>query len=719
VLGCAFFFDCSDTGDLRQPLCSDLILIAGGALAHVAAWVLLVIAWFADRRKRMPWEGLSIASTAVTCAAYPWLAALVLGPERPELADRIVALAAAAAAAAYATSVPVRIRRWPIVPLVVAMSCMLMSATVGPTDMSEVLLYIITQFVMLAATLGNNLRRERLERRAWFAGRQRGPEHAHECLDRPRDEVSEEDEESHHSLAQPKGGSELSCLWADMAFDMSESCHLLQTCAAVHDRFFGRPADGLCLSSILARPERIQLDTMLDAAVVSQTPQFLDCCTLNLQQGPVRVSLQAAPLGGRFRVGVRVLEETPVLRVLEPELGHGRSSDLPADPARSSSASSLTRFHGIIPSHGVEGAAVPSMGALSELSLMTGRHSDSAVSLAYSEYTVRQTPLTYPVTIATQTEGAAQLELVEQGVNTDIVMSGFSFRCVVCSKPPPLRRTCSDEDEICAPVVPGPQARAIMEKLDRKKGVIRASERAGTDGDCRFCTDPAFDGLWTVAPQHANEVNEWMSRLTITSGRAILGDGSEAYMMQIGKRGPILLRGGVMQICSDDRISRTGKGGRVIEFVRTPQGEGEPSGRSGDRRPCKYTGKTFDGIWIPTVDQSKLKTWIRRVCIMSGHVILGDGTEDHLLQLGGAGPVLLCGGELRLEGGRLQRLGKDGPTVEFVAAPEDVTRGGRVGRSRTDESARSRSASSSTSVGDVDVRPRRHGELGRPRRREP
>lgn len=49
----------------------------------------------------------------------------------------------------------------------------------------------------------------------------------------------------------------------------------------------------------------------------------------------------------------------------------------------------------------------------------------------------------------------------------DVAKDEFSFRCTACSKPPTPKFY---KPDACAPVVPGPKAMALIERLDRKKG---------------------------------------------------------------------------------------------------------------------------------------------------------------------------------------------------------------------------------------------------------
>lgn len=55
-----------------------------------------------------------------------------------------------------------------------------------------------------------------------------------------------------------------------------------------------------------------------------------------------------------------------------------------------------------------------------------------------------------------------------------------------------------------------------------------------------------------------------------------------------------------------------------------------------------------------------MNDWLRAISIHKGHVVLGDFSEEQLVQLGRSGIVLLCDGELRKTPQGMQRIGKSG-----------------------------------------------------------
>jgi len=174
-----------------------------------------------------------------------------------------------------------------------------------------------------------------------------------------------------------------------------------------------------------------------------------------------------------------------------------------------------------------------------------------------------------------------RLASTSASVNTSVVMDGFSFRCVACSRPPAPRLHSKDS---CAPVVPGPQAQVLIEKLDRQKGVRRSPSPASTceaqwrnsepaivarpsDEVMQTYEGRAFDGCWEAHADVQQMCSDWIRRFHISAGGVVLGDGEKTQLTQRGTGGPVYLcNGEVWEVWVE-------KGGRLF-------GKAERGGRS-------------------------------------------------------------------------------------------------------------------------------------------
>jgi len=116
-------------------------------------------------------------------------------------------------------------------------------------------------------------------------------------------------------------------------------------------------------------------------------------------------------------------------------------------------------------------------------------------------------------------------------------------------------------------------ALALIAKLDRKKGVSRNTSSAEkgiastSSTPTRYYRGVEFNGCWVAEPNPPDvELNQWLQHFCILNGHAVLGDDTEAPLLQVGKSGPVLLCGGEVRIAEDGRLVRRGKSGRVVEF---------------------------------------------------------------------------------------------------------------------------------------------------------
>lgn len=319
---------------------------------------------------------------------------------------------------------------------------------------------------------------------------------------------------------------------ADIVFTMSDRFTLTRTCAAVHDRFFGQNAEGLVFTTLLPRAERTRFIKTIDS-VRSARRTDSATVTLFLPRGPLKVQLcveQVVPpdesqAANSFRIGVRILDD-----VQSPMNAHSRQVS-----GGSHSVASVPEDMQVPHLH-LSGMAfsevMPGMRVASEGSIF-GCLSVVPSDLWNSE--VEATTLTWTHAAGTQTEGGH----AEAAVNTSVVMQGSSFRCSTCCRPPRS---------------PKRSATAVRRSLFTAHELIRYS---GSE----------FDGFWGVVwPQHPPP-NTWLRHLSIYAGHVLLGDNSEAQLMQAGELGPVLLCGGELRLLDDGRIERIGQSGSSVVFA--------------------------------------------------------------------------------------------------------------------------------------------------------
>lgn len=122
----------------------------------------------------------------------------------------------------------------------------------------------------------------------------------------------------------------------------------------------------------------------------------------------------------------------------------------------------------------------------------------------------------------------------------------------------------------CAPVLPGKAAMSIISKLDQKKGVCRqrSPERARESrGNPRVYQGTEFNGFWQVVLPIDPPPNAWLQRLCIYQGRVLLGDDSEAQLLQATEEGTVYLCGGELHLLADGHLERIGQSGASVIFA--------------------------------------------------------------------------------------------------------------------------------------------------------
>jgi len=355
---------------------------------------------------------------------------------------------------------------------------------------------------------------------------------------------------------------------------------------------------------------------------VSSSGQSADfCCTMHLRQASVRTRVSLRSGGERLFAGVRILDDqveppkfvtdeempplvsrglsdpmrqaisdlqgqrqrqraattrpSPVERLNSP--ASPRSLDPPKawDDGRGSSNSGnsagapghkyLDDGRGSGNSAGAWMQVVPSIFSDLESSVVANRISLDS-SLWFSESSGGRSRTLRPPSkrnSGAQTEAPTEAhpEVADAAVNTDVVMDAFSFRCTACSKPPTGPRFYDAEG--IAPVVPGPEAQAIMHKLDRKKGVRRESSPHSI-----VCGRPEFNGIWEAVTDQDSSISDWLMNFQVLNGRVILGDDSEVCLEQVRPEGAVFLCGGKVHLRPDGALVRVGRSGVQIEFRR-------------------------------------------------------------------------------------------------------------------------------------------------------
>lgn len=321
--------------------------------------------------------------------------------------------------------------RWLLIPLASIAAYAVLAATVDTSEPCDIPALLGTLCLPLLA-LGGNLRRRGVCERAALEAEAL-------YLERRETQVPE----------------------TDLTFFLSEDCCLLRTTPAVHDGLLGQKAEGLCFASFLAPKERVRLQELLDEVESSGDARALETCTLRLPRGEVQVSMIVALLdpsrtgddGASFRVGLIIAAGTPqqpqqqqelqrlhdprTITIVAPtgsERMHLMSEALV--PVRTGSfrrtrsrkdSSCLGGDLDVLDVHRVISdlpMSAPSQGGVSDVG-----------TFIVSESTYR---FSRPTTKAASTQTEAPLR-AEVAVSTSVVMDGFSFRCLACSKPPAPR----------------------------------------------------------------------------------------------------------------------------------------------------------------------------------------------------------------------------------------------------------------------------------------
>lgn len=601
--------------------------LGGLAVAHA----LLALAMAMERparrlQRRIPWEAVSAMGTALLCAMYPWVGVQLPGVA-PRETEILAFLAVLVVLMGFQALVPTRFVWWPVLPLSALASDASVAAVVGLAAPGAAPMRLAALALLLFLSVGNGRRRERFERRCWreaqvVADRQRVPQ-------------------------------------SDITLHLTEAGLLTRTTAELHDRLFGRRSEALSFPSLLTPIERVRLQEGIEQAEISMRPVLLGPCTLTLPQGVLWVHMNIAremcdgePL---FSVGLRVVrDESP--QSSRPSQRSRTPPPMDSGFPRLRSDSSGPQLSPVLP--GTLADPEAHRATLSD----PGRGSEGG-TLWLSESSCHVARVSTQ-SVGTQTKGS----MADACVSTTMVIDGLSFRCTLCSKPPVATRTSSSE---FAPVIPGPEAQALIAKLDRQKGVARRAP-AKSKKEMRPYAGRDFDGIWAADVGPERRLNDVLRRICISSGLAMLADGTGVYL-QSDEAGRVVLIGGELSLRRDGRMLRVGRQGGVVEFAPLARGAShgsKDSARGSPRRAPgspdrRYTGRRFDGMWEAA---GPAEPWMRRICIFGGRVALADGSESWLAQPE-RGAVCLRGGELQLlDHGRLVRLGRHGRAVEFILA---------------------------------------------------
>lgn len=125
--------------------------------------------------------------------------------------------------------------------------------------------------------------------------------------------------------------------------------------------------------------------------------------------------------------------------------------------------------------------------------------------------------------------------------------------------------------------------------LDIRTDTATVSTPPSLEGNSQYYRGSEFDGLWRPRRSKGDaDASEWMRRLFVLGGTAVMGDGSEANLVQVGKRGQVLLCGGELQLHKDapaPRSLRGHRGGGLSDWRAAPEGRPEvlAGGRHGSR----------------------------------------------------------------------------------------------------------------------------------------
>lgn len=598
----------------RDDVRSSSFLVFGGVLLlQLGACSLVLVAWLLGLPKKLNWEALSVATTALLCAATPWTnswhCAIILGSERTQVtglwgasvieAEGTAILGLLSMAAGFSMYVPVRLAWWPVIPLCSLGSYVLLVATVGSQYPEVTPLRILSLSLLLLLPAG-------IVRKHELRARERWVEEQDGCAARGGADAM---------LATP------SFLY-DLTFRLTESLNFTRT-TTVHDAFFGRRVEGTSFASFLLPGDRLRFQEVIESASTCRGAQGGFPFSLSLLRGAASVNLvifdtrrSEADGRGRFVIGLRMLEqrrsvqlrvepedddgdmgtvasvpEDAMLHVPLPNISVVEAPDAPLPLMQSGrSERSLTRRRS-----DARGDESPSgfLGTTTWMGVMTSELShflkptEDSLGLSYTtednpehDFTgSRRLSLSYATEhseyrprvfcATTQTE----VEVVDAAVNTNIVMDELSFRCIACSKPPKSPMFYNPKG--CAPVIPGPEAQAIIAKLDKKKGKRSCSkerEKAKDRGDTIRYKGSDFNGVWVAIIPENFQVADWLQTFAIYNGYARMGDGGEAKLLQQGEGGPVSLCGGELRYQQDSgRLLRVGRSGHFVEFVLRSQ----------------------------------------------------------------------------------------------------------------------------------------------------
>lgn len=503
--------------------------------------------------------GLSHGAARSRVWANPWHAAVVAGVD-PDDIDRVwgtsarggeavAVLGAAAMATSFWAFIRVRFTCFAVIPVCALSSYVLMLVALGSPEPEWIPHNLGALALLLVLPMGASTRQEEaLQRGDSFTEKVEKAEKA-EKGDLPSREYS--------------GMTGVTSIPSDITFHLSRNFTLTKTNCAVHDPFFGQRAEGLPFTRMLACMDRLRFQELIDAACTSKQREYANM-TLLLPGGPLPVALSAeqaepnvADGDGDFVIGVTVIDH-PDLELSTFDRGRqvsgGRIPTVPEDLPISTVPGSVLdvapevldfppRSMGSLPFMGV----CPSDTSLFHFSDISEVFPDTACNV--------HRRMSANATIATQTDPLVQR--VDMGVNTTIVMDQFSFRCTTCSKPPSAPRYYSPDR--CAPVLPG--AHNMASKLDRSR-----RKRPG-DPDQAHYRGGEYNGFWEAFSPCDPPPNMWLRQLCIFEGQALLGDDTEACLVQVGGAdGGVFLCGGELKLGCDGCLERIGQSGSSVWF---------------------------------------------------------------------------------------------------------------------------------------------------------
>jgi len=530
-----------------------------GLLLQAVVCLTFSVVWFSNGvlQRWWNWEVTGIASTAILCAAVPLTSQQLPADAAVPPDETTHFLCTVTMVLAFSIFVPVRHMMRSIVPISAFCAHAVLAAPLACIS-DPAFAHLMLLAVFFAVLLEGSRCVEIQERERW-SGRKR-------------------------MLTSLEVHAKIRC---DIFFDVTEALTCTGTTMA-HDMFFGTHVEGSLFTNFLAGLDGHRFQDLLQNLPAHGPSDTLQAA-LQSSQGLVDVGISVIDLGrgsdrGRYLVGIRVLEDcvsgacsdgtdriTPISEEAPVDFLPGAPAAEGAELAvgtetsvRRDRSDPMRHVGSDRSSHRSHSGRRRAVGSWMQ-KVFSEKSSCSIDSLGLSSFADDEIGRESHRTTRTM------VEKIDASVNTTVVMDGFSFRCVNCSKPPKNPRFYDSGS--FAPVVPGPEALSLIAKLNKKKGIKAVLEAPGAAAQQRESvtfvpyTGTKFDGSWRLISPSDELVSQWLHTLEIANGRVRRSDGNEEQLQQPPGGGPVQLRGGSMILRQPGYLVRTGRSGVAFHFL--------------------------------------------------------------------------------------------------------------------------------------------------------